>query len=343
MLPAPDASVPNLRSPFRWRRLMGMLLISSLVTAVCIALIVRLESQSVLPQAAAQVPAGLGFDLRAAVVDVREIRSGGPPKDGIPALSNPDFVKATVADYLAGKDRVIGVVIGEEARAYPLAILNYHEIVNDTIGKTPISVTYCPLCDSAAVYDRRTPLGEREFGVSGLLFNSNVLMYDRGGKPESLWSQVRTSGISGPGADRRLTSVPCELTTWESWRSRHPDTLVLSTKTGYQRDYRRSPYESYFTNQRLMFPASPANPLFPNKERILGVWVGDEFRAYSESAFSKEMPRVTETIVGKSITVEFDREHQTLRVVRADKGVSWLYSFWFAWYALHPDTTVYGR
>ncbi len=328
---------------FRWRQWMGLLLLGGVLTAVCLAVFLKLEPALVLPQSSAQVPAVKEFDLSAAVVDVREIRSGGPPKDGIPALSRPNFVKAPAADYLKAHDRVIGVVVADEARAYPLAILNYHEIVNDTIGATPLAVTYCPLCDSAAVIDRRTPWGEREFGVSGLLFNSNVLMYDRRGKPESLWSQVRTSGISGPGADRPLTALSCELTTWQSWTSRFPDTVVLSARTGHQRDYRRNPYETYFTNQELMFPASPASALFANKERVLGVWVGSEYRAYPESALPKDQVPVTDAIGGKSITIEYDREHQTLRVIKADEGVSWLYSFWFAWYALHPDTTVYGR
>ena len=326
-----------------WRRMIGLLLISVAVAAGYVAWIEATGPDSFLPQVSAQAPIEKRFDLGSSVVDIKEIRAGGPPKDGIPALSRPAFIKVADAVYLQAQDRVIGVVLGDEARAYPLAIMNYHEIVNDTIGTTPIAVTYCPLCDSAAVYDRRTPLGEREFGVSGLLFNSNVLMYDRGGKPESLWSQVRTSGISGPGADRQLTAIPCELTTWQSWTSRFPHTVVLSTKTGHQRDYRRSPYQPYFTNQELMFPASPASPLFANKERVLGVWVGETFRAYPESVFPKDQARITDTVADKSITIEFDREHRTLRVVKADAGASWLYSFWFAWYALHPDTTVYGQ
>jgi hypothetical protein len=169
------------------------------------------------------------------------------------------------------------------------------------------------------------------------------LMYDRKGKPESLWSQVGSVGVSGPGANQPLKAIPCELTTWETWTSRFPATSVLSSKTGHRRDYRRNPYQSYFNSQTLMFPASPRSTLFPNKERILGVWVGESFRAYAESAFPPGESQITDTISGKSFTVELDRKTRSIRVVRADDGVSWLYSFWFAWYALHPDTTVYGR
>jgi len=187
----------------------------------------------------AQVPRGAPqFDLSNVTVNAQEVRAGGPPKDGIPALTQPALIPVGRADYLRGSDRAIGVVIDDQARARPLAILNYHEIVNDTIADIPVAVTDCPLCDSVAVYDRRTPVGEREFGVSGLLYNSNVLVYDRGGQPESLWSQVNTTGVSGPVADKPLPAVPCELTTWQA---RHPNSLVLSPNTGHQRGYSRNP------------------------------------------------------------------------------------------------------
>ena len=327
----------------RWGRRRGVMLLNAVAKGLFLWLAAGVGAGFVLKPAVAQPPASRGFDLSATSVDVRQIRSGGPPKDGIPALSRPAFLTVENAEYLTDKDRVIGVAVGDDARAYPLAILNYHEIVNDVLGGTPIAATYCPLCDSAAVFDRRTPLGVREFGVSGMLFNSNVLMYDRGGKPESLWSQVRISGVSGPGADRRLAALPCELTTWKSWRMRHPNTKVLSNMTGHRRNYSRNPYAAYFGNQELMFPVSPTSTQFSDKERVLGVWVGKEFRAYAESAFPRDSSRVTEKVAGKSLTVEFDRASKTIRVIHAEDGVSWLYSFWFAWYSQHPDTTVFGR
>lgn len=144
-----------------------------------------------------QYRASPSFDLRNAIIPKNEIRSGGPPKDGIPALTNPAVIRAQDAAYLNAADRVAGVAIGEEARAYPLKILNYHEVVNDKLGGVPIAVTYCPLCDSVVVFDRRTEAGVREFGVSGLLYNSNVLMYDRSGRPESLWSKSRPKVYPG--------------------------------------------------------------------------------------------------------------------------------------------------
>lgn len=309
----------------------------------------KIASSATLPQTtgsgsaqALQIPRLIPkFDLQTLVVNPREILSGGPPKDGIPALTNPRFLKAADARYLRPNDRVIGLVIGEDVRAYPLAILNYHEIINDTVGKTLVAVTYCPLCDSAAVFDRRTPLGEREFGVSGLLYNSNVLMYDRGGKPESLWSQVKTAGISGPASNQRLTALPFELTTWSDWVSRYPETSVPSPETGHVRDYSRNPYAGYFQMEDLMFPAQPSSDKLPTKSRVLGVWTDKSARAYPESAFSRDRHRITEELDGKKLAIEYNPDARSLRVAEADDGIRWMYSLWFAWYAFHPETSIY--
>ena len=283
----------------------------------------------------------LGFDLNNSIVDRSEILSGGPPKDGIPSLTNPRFSKATDVRYLKPDDRVIGVAIGQDARAYPLAILNYHEIANDKIGETAFAVTYCPLCDSAAVFDRRTSLGVREFGVSGLLHNSNLLMYDRRGKPESLWSQIRAQGISGPAASEKLKLIPFELTTWKQWSTRYPKTLVLSEQTGHKRDYQKHPYVEYFKQERLMFPVKPMDYSRPAKSLVLGVWHGKKSRGYPMSEFSRDRTRIEDEIDGKKLVIEYAPDEKSLRVAEAEDGIQWIYSFWFAWYSAHPDTTVY--
>jgi len=281
------------------------------------------------------------FDLSNTTIPRAEILSGGPPKDGIPALSNPKFLPAAAATYLQPTDRIIGISVNNEARAYPLRILNYHEIVNDRLADIPIAVTYCPLCDSCAVFDRRTPQGETEFGVSGLLYNSNVLMYDRTGKTASLWSQLAKQAISGPVANKSLKALPLELTTWKDWQTRHPNTKVLSTETGHHRNYNRSPYADYFKTPRLMFPAQPSSDRLSAKERILAVWTDQGARAYPESAFSPNYTQLADTLNGKKISIVFDLQSDSLRVIKADKGIHWLYSLWFAWYAMHPETEVY--
>ncbi|MCI0332895.1 MAG: DUF3179 domain-containing protein [Planctomycetes bacterium] len=256
-------------------------------------------------------------------------------------MTKPRFIGARDATYLAPNDRVIGFVHGQDVRAYPLKILNYHEVVNDRVGGMPVAITYCPLCDSAAAFDRRTELGEREFGVSGLLYNSNVIMFDRGGRPESLWSQVKAEGIAGPGARKSLKSLPIELTTWHNWRSRYPHTKVLSPQTGHPRDYQRDPYAGYFQQPGLMFPARPASDRLPMKEQVLGVWTNTTARAYPLSAFGRERRRVEDQIDGKKIVIEYTPKSRSLRVVEADDSVQWMYSLWFAWYAFHPETEVF--
>lgn len=282
------------------------------------------------------------FDTSNAIVPEAEIRSGGPPKDGIPALSTPTMIAADEADSLQPNDRVIGVVIDGQPRAYPLAILNYHEIVNDRVGEQPFAVSYCPLCDSASVFSRRMGDAEREFGVSGLLYNSNVLMYDRSEGAESLWSQIKNEAIAGPAVEHRLKLIPLELTTWQSWQDRYPATSVLSSNTGHQRNYTRSPYADYFATDALMFPVNQTDDRLPNKQRVLGVISGDQAKAYPDSAFSAEQSRIEDEIDGRQIVVEYDPQSDSLRVVEADEGVTWIYSLWFSWYAMHSETAVYG-
>ncbi len=289
-----------------------------------------------------QFRGGPSFDLRNAIIPVREIRSGGPPKDGIPALTNPPAISVQQAAYLKESDRVAGVVLGDEARAYPLKILNYHEIVNDHLGAVPIAVTYCPLCDSVVVFDRRAEGGEREFGVSGLLYNSNVLMYDRGGEPESLWSQVLAKGVSGPGAGQELKTLPVELVTWEDWRTRHPQTTVLSSQTGHARDYQTNPYRRYFAGRGLMFPVRRTSNALPQKSLVLGVWSNGEARAYPVSAFQGKDQKLEQELDGKQFAIVYDHETGSLRVQSAEAGIQWMYSFWFAWHAFRPHTEVFS-
>jgi len=282
------------------------------------------------------------FRFKNASIPVDEIHSGGPPKDGIPALTDPKFLTVEEAEYLSDSDRVIGVIFNEAARAYPLRVLNYHEIVNDTIGDQSVAITYCPLCDSVVAFDRETPLGIREFGVSGLLYNSNVLMYDRKGEPESLWSQLKTQGVTGPASKLSLTTLPVELTTWSDWKSRYPKTVVLSLETGIERDYSRSPYEDYFAFPELMFPVEKRDTTLSQKTPVLGVWTANGSKAYPLPAMGKAAREFSDTINGKKFTLAFNPSANSIRVVSADEGVEWMYSLWFAWYAFRPETEVYS-
>lgn len=215
--------------------------------------------------------------------------------------------------------------------------------MNDRLAGIPLAVTYCPLCDSAAVFDRRIGDREVEFGISGLLYNSNVLLYDRGSEgEESLWSQMMAESVTGPHVGNKLRTLPVEVTTWEDWVRRHPGTQVLSTETGHQRDYSRSPYAGYFQSDELMFPA-PQDGRLPPKARLLGVWTDEAARAYPLAAFESpgDSQELSQEIAGRQFKLAYNLEAESLRIVEADEGVNWMYSLWFAWYAFHRETEVF--
>ena len=196
------------------------------------------------------------------------------------------------------------------------------------------------MCDSAAIFDRRTESGVREFGVSGFLYNSNVLMYERVAGEQSLFSQVQGRAVSGPSAKQPLKTLPVALTTWQDWRDRHPDTTVVSLQTGHQRDYTRNPYGNYFNTPNLMFPVSKQSDRLPPKQRVLGLWSGNTFLAVPLSLTETQSGEFDVTVGGKTARLAADRASGTIRVAKADDGVQWMYSLWFAWYAFHPDTDV---
>jgi hypothetical protein len=177
-------------------------------------------------------------------IDYDELLSGGPPRDGIPSIDKPQFVDpGEAAEWLADSEPVISLEIGGDARAYPLQILTWHEIVNDTVGDVPVIVTFCPLCNSAITFDRRLGGEVYEFGTSGLLRNSDLVMYDR--TSESLWQQLTGEAIVGDLVGEQLTFLPSSIVSFAHFRSAFPDGVVLSRETGYRRSYGQNPYAGY--------------------------------------------------------------------------------------------------
>jgi len=177
------------------------------------------------------------------LIDPDEILSGGPPPDGIPSIDEPKFQTANSVDWLFNVEPVLSIEVNGEVRAYPIQIMTWHEIVNDTIGGIPVTVSYCPLCNSALAYDRR--VGDRifDFGTSGSLFNSSLVMYDR--QSESLWTHFEGKAVVGALTGERLTTLPISTTSWQQFRDANPDALVLSRDTGFNRAYGRNPYPGY--------------------------------------------------------------------------------------------------
>lgn len=281
-----------------------------------------------------------GFDLQESLVPIDHILRGGPAKDGIPAIDNPHFVAAGQARFLQADDFVLGIEYQGLTKAYPINILNWHEIVNDRFNGAPVVITFCPLCGSGMAYSAVINGKPHSFGVSGLLYNSDVLLYDR--ETQSLWSQLMSQAISGPYKGKRLDSLPLRHTTWQDWQTRHPDTLVLSTKTGFNRDYRNSPYADYIERPQIMFPVTAVSKRFHPKEEVLGLEIGGQFKAYPFIELEKSADSFTETVGGQSITLRYDRQHRSAAAYdQQGKLLPGVRTFWFAWYAFHPQTEVF--
>jgi Protein of unknown function (DUF3179) len=280
-----------------------------------------------------------GFVLDDALIPEDEIFFGGPPKDGIPSLDNPEFVNATQA-RLHDKDRVLALRRNGVAKAYPLRILNWHEIVNDRFGDEGIIIIYCPLCGSGTASKARVAGNSLQFGVSGLLYNSDVLMYDR--QTQSLWSQILSQAVSGPMKGTILPAVAVTHTTWADWRQRYPDTLVLSMDTGFNRNYQANPYDGYEKENSIMFPVRFRSEGYHPKEQVLGLVLDGKAKAYPFVELAKGSGDLNDTLAGQKIHVRYNHAHKSAEIFDAAgdllPGVT---LFWFAWYAFHPQTGIY--
>lgn len=186
-------------------------------------------------------------DFTKRLISWHEIASGGPPKDGIPAIDSPKFRSVNAERSIEAQEAVVGLAINGDARAYPIRILIWHEIVNDTVGGIPVAVTYCPLCNSAVVYERRTEAGLLTFGTTGKLRNSDLVMYDR--QTESWWQQFTGQSIVGQLTGQKLEMIPARLESFSLFKDRHPDGRVLVPTDPSFRDYGRNPYEGYDTSK----------------------------------------------------------------------------------------------
>ena len=211
-----------------------------------------------------------------------EIVWGGVRVDGIPALDQPPMLAAPEASYLEPGDAVFGLVVNGEARAYPLRIMDWHEMANDLVGGVPVSLSYCTLCGSAIAFSGRASDGTTyTFGSSGLLFRSNKLMYDR--QTRTLWNQLTGEPVLGPLANSGVTLrlLPVVLTRWERWRAQHPDTLVLDINTGFERNYTTgAAYGDYFASPETMFPVGKRSAALDPKTQIYALRVEDVPKAY---------------------------------------------------------------
>jgi len=270
-------------------------------------------------------------------IPLDEILSGGPAKDGIPSIDDPKFLSAEDANFLIGSDVGLGLSINGEDRFYPYQILVWHEIVNDTVGGTPVLVTYCPLCATGIVFERRVGGEEQEFGVSGRLWKSNLLMYNRG-EEESLWSQVLGEAVVGEHVGEKLSIVRSNTVQWGDWEKEHPNTKVLSKDTGAVRLYGQDPYGEYYTSESVSFGATFHDERLHPKAFVLGVELDGTFKAYPKDALkegeTKDSFGGVEVVISKNSIGE-------VAMSIAGEELPYTGGFWFSWLAVHPETELY--
>lgn len=241
-------------------------------------------------------------DVSNATVDLSELKSGGPPKDGIPSIDDPSFVSIEAAgDWLAPQEPVITVELNGNARAYPLQILTHHEIVNDEIAGQPVAVTFCPLCYSAVAFERQLDGEPVTFGVSGLLRHSDLVMYDR--RSETLWQQVTGNAIVGSRAGESLNILPAQILSFGQFADNYPDGQVLSRNTGYNRPYGQNPYAGYDDVDSSPFAYDgPTDDRLPPKEKVVTVEIGDTQKAYPHS-HTREQKVINDEVGGHPLVV----------------------------------------
>lgn len=278
------------------------------------------------------------------IVPLNEIVGGGPPKDGIPSIDHPKFVSAADAQkFLNDNDPGILFSRAGAYRFYPFQILVWHEIVNDTIDGKRVLVTYCPLCYTGIVYDPVVNGGRVEFGTSGKLWNSNLVMYDR--KTDSLWSQVLGEGIVGDEAGVALAILPSDIIRFGDFRKLHPEGRVLSRDMGFSRAYGEDPYGNYYTTPGTYFPLANKDNRLRDKDFVLGIVIHGKAKAYYPPAV-KAKGTIEDSFQGNTIVAEYKKDIDAVELFEKKRDgtlvrIEYVGAFWFSWAAAHPDTELY--
>lgn len=286
------------------------------------------------------------------IIDPSEIRSGGPPKGGIgvdrgiPALAerNINFVSVEEADkWIEDNELVLVLEHKGVKRVYPLQIMVWHEIANDNIGGDPILITYCPLCGSGIAYEGTVEInGKRvdtEFGTSGKLYDSNLVMYDT--ETDTYWTQIGGLAIVGELTGQALVPISIDTVVWRDYKPLNPDAEVLSQDTGINRNYGRDPYGNYYEDSFLIFPVKNSDDRIHAKTVVFGIEVNGEYKAYQEDDLI-ELREIEDEIAGVKIKIERSADG-IIKITNLDTGEEIIKErdFWFAWYAFHPDTELW--
>ncbi|OPZ03922.1 MAG: hypothetical protein BWZ10_03233 [candidate division BRC1 bacterium ADurb.BinA364] len=300
-----------------------------------------------------------GYDLQPLLVSRATLAAAGLPKDGLRALTDPPLLSAEEMDalhfpghgrkpFLVPGDLVIGLTINGEARAYPVRIMNWHEAANDTLGGEPILVAYSALCDAIAAFRRAVGGQTLVFGVSGLVSNSNLVLYNRssGTIGESLWSQLAEKAIAGTAARQGLAleALAPQRLRWDEWRARHPRTTVVAPDPRLMDHYKRDPYASYYGSDMLRFPVVPLPPAggMPLKTPTIAASAAGERRLFDLPWLFRQADahgRCAQRLGGAELRFDFGGSPETVSVeaVPPETPLQLIHCFWFAWHAFHPE------
>ncbi len=270
------------------------------------------------------------------------ITSGGPPPDGIPPVEKPSYIAIAEASKQWSDDAIVDTfTINGQARAYPRFITVWHEIVNENAGGNPIAITYCPLTGSALVFSGQLADGRTTtFGTSGMLYNSNLVMYDRATK--SMWPQLFGVAVRGERKGERLTELGGAVTTtFGRWKATFPGGVVLSKETGHARAYGTWPYGDYDTSSGLMFPVRATGDQFHQKKIVVGIRANGAALAIPKAEFAQRREAKIE-VGGRELVAQYDTDLDAVRVLdrRTLEPVSAYDVMWFAWFAFNPKTEV---
>ena len=279
-----------------------------------------------------------GFDLSNARVPVGEIVEGGPPRDAIGAVSDPAFVSPDEALWVEAPNPVLGVVVGESAHCYPEHLMDRHQIVDDELDDRPVVVTWDPLAGSPRAYDRQVDGRTLTFGVSGLVYNHNFLLFDR--ETDSLWVQFTGEAISGPLAGKRLAPLAIRREPYAVWRERYPQTQVLARPDPKRLDYRHNPYLRYITDDQAIFPVKAEDFRFHQKEIVLGIRAGGVTRAYLGSLMTAAGGKAVDEVGGAKVRITYDPGEGVFGY-DVPPGVEADEAYWLAWKAFYPDTEIW--
>ncbi|TDI67159.1 MAG: DUF3179 domain-containing protein [Bacteroidetes bacterium] len=314
------------------------------------------------------------------LIPVAEVFDGGPGRDGIPSLSNPDLLEASQTDFLFDDELVLGYYNGETAIAFPHQILDWHEIINQRVNSSSIVITYCPLTGTGIGLSQEIDNQKTEFGVSGLLYNNNLIAFDR--NTQSNWSQMTLKAVNGPLIGVEMPTFKLVETQWAVWKAMYLDTKVVSTDTGWDRPYGVYPYGDFKTNNNnLFFPLSNDDPRLERKERVHGVLIDGKAKVYRFGSFESNNSLIMDSFEGEDIVVvgnrsdfmvsffatlsdgskpNFSAIDEGRAVLADDQGNKWdvfgfpvsgptplqstqsFMGYWFAWGAFYPNPEIYG-